>query len=283
MLRLITMTNKALKNSLLNPLSISGRRALCVVRSQFEGVKGITVRNTSTIGESDVNNVGGLILPSRQFLTCLLISLFLFIALTSSAHVIPYDLKKITRTDIALIYLKLGFTHIIPNGFDHILFVVGLFLLNPKLKVVITQATAFTIAHSITLGLAMSGHITPLPSIVEPVIALSIMFVAIENILIKELKPWRILIVFFFGLIHGLGFASALSEIGLAKHDFFTSVIMFNLGVELGQITVILFMYWAVARWFQHKTWYHSRIVVPLSAAIAAIAFYWTIQRVFYT
>ena len=200
-----------------------------------------------------------------------------------SAHVIPYDLKKITRVDVALIYLKLGFTHIVPYGYDHILFVVGLFLLNPKLKAVITQATAFTVAHSITLGLAMSGHIKPLPSVVEPIIAISIMFVAVENMLITELKPWRILVVFLFGLIHGLGFASALSELGLPTNDFFSSLIMFNIGVELGQISIILFMYFAIAKWFSKEKWYRSRIVLPLSTVIAVIAFYWTIQRIFYT
>ena len=147
----------------------------------------------------------------------------------------------------------------------------------------ITQATAFTIAHSITLGLAMSGHITPLPSIVEPIIALSIMFVAIENMLITELKPWRILIVFFFGLIHGLGFASALKELALPQSDFFTSIIMFNIGVELGQLAIILFMYFAIAKWFRNKQWYRARIVMPLSAMIAVIALYWTIERVFYS
>ena len=213
----------------------------------------------------------------------LVIGFVLIGAIPAIAHIVPYDLKKITRVDAALIYLKLGFTHIIPNGFDHILFVVSLFLLNPKLKAVITQATAFTIAHSITLGLAMSGHITPLPSIVEPIIALSIMFVAIENMLITELKPWRILIVFFFGLIHGLGFASALKELALPQSDFFTSIIMFNIGVELGQLAIILFMYFAIAKWFRNKQWYRARIVMPLSAMIAVIALYWTIERVFYS
>jgi hypothetical protein len=146
---------------------------------------------------------------------------------------------------------------------------------------VITQATAFTIAHSITLGLAMRGIVTPISSVVEPIIALSIVFVAIENIMTSELKPWRILIVFGFGLIHGLGFASALKELSLPKVDFFTSIIMFNIGVELGQVTIILAAYLLVGHWFKNRTWYRSRIVIPASTLIAIIAFWWTIERVF--
>ncbi len=206
---------------------------------------------------------------------CLLVPVF------AEAHVVPYDLSKLSKTDIVFIYLKLGYTHILPNGFDHILFVLGLFLLNPRLKSVISQATAFTVAHSITLGLAMRGIITPISSVVEPIIALSIVFVAIENIYTSQLKPWRVVIVFMFGLMHGLGFASALRELSLPKADFFTSVIMFNIGVELGQITVILAAYLLVGHWFKNKTWYRKRIVVPVSLIIAAIAFYWTIERVF--
>ena len=199
----------------------------------------------------------------------------------AEAHVVPYDLSKLSKTDIVFIYLKLGYTHILPNGFDHILFVLGLFLLNPRLKSVISQATAFTVAHSITLGLAMRGIITPISSIVEPIIALSIVFVAIENIYTSKLKPWRIVIVFLFGLIHGLGFASALRELSLPKTDFFTSIIMFNVGVELGQITIIVAAYLLVGHWFKNKTWYRKRIVIPISLVIAFIAFYWTIERVF--
>jgi hypothetical protein len=119
-----------------------------------------------------------------------------------------------------------------------------------------------------------------LPSaIVEPVIALSIMFVAIENMLIKELKPWRILIVFCFGLIHGLGFASALNEIGLPRNRFLSSILSFNGGVELGQITVILGVFLLIIIPFGKKPWYRRYVVYPLSAVIAVIAGYWTITR----
>ena len=116
-----------------------------------------------------------------------------------------------TRMEIVRQYLWLGYTHILPKGLDHILFVLGIFLLSPRLKTMLLQVTAFTIAHSITLGLSMYG-IVSLPSrIVEPLIALSIAYVAIENLVTRELKPWRIALVFMFGLLHGLGFAGVLA------------------------------------------------------------------------
>jgi hypothetical protein len=117
-------------------------------------------------------------------------------------------------------YFKLGITHIIPSGLDHILFVVGLCLLSHKIKVILWQATAFTIAHSITLAMSMKNIIVAPSAVVEPIIALSILFVAIENMLLSELKPWRILLVFMFGVVHGLGFASSLNEIGLPRNKF---------------------------------------------------------------
>lgn len=198
------------------------------------------------------------------------------------AHAIV-DLSHFSRTEVGLIYLKLGFTHILPLGLDHILFVLSLFFLNDNLKSVIWQATAFTIAHSITLGLAIYGVITPPSYIVEPVIALSIMFVAVENIISNELRPSRIVIVFIFGLIHGMGFASVLTELGLPSNRFLTALLTFNLGVELGQISVILIAWLLIGKWFHKKSWYRKRIVIPASAIIAAIALYWTIERTFFS
>jgi hypothetical protein len=197
--------------------------------------------------------------------------------------VTDYDLSKLSKTDIAFIYLKLGFTHIIPLGFDHILFVLGLFLLSPKLKTVLWQATAFTVAHSITLGLGMYGVISPPTDIVEPIIALSILFVAIENLMTDKLNRFRLAIVFAFGLIHGMGFASALQGLGLPARAFFSSLLTFNIGVELGQITIILLAYLLVGRWAGEKPWYRQRIVIPASCIIGIIACYWTYERIFLT
>jgi len=192
-------------------------------------------------------------------------------------------LAKLSKTEVAGIYLQLGFTHILPLGLDHILFVLSLFLLNPKLKPILWQATAFTVAHTITLGLAMYKVIKPPTNIVEPVIALSIMYVALENIFSTKLKASRIGIVFLFGLIHGMGFASALTELGLPQNAYFSSLIMFNLGVELGQISVILVAYFLIGKIFGNKPYYRKRVVIPLSILIAAIAAYWTVERIFFS
>jgi hypothetical protein len=179
-------------------------------------------------------------------------------------------------------YLKLGFHHIIPAGLDHILFVSALCLLSTKIKTILWQATAFTVAHSVTLALSMKNIIVVPSAITEPIIALSICFVAIENMLFSELKAWRVLIVFAFGLIHGLGFASALNEIGLPPNKFYTSILAFNGGVELGQIAIIVLIFSSIVALWGKKEWYRKRIVFPLSALITFIAAYWVIQRIFF-
>ncbi len=195
------------------------------------------------------------------------------------AHDVVGELETMSKTDTAVLYLKLGYKHILPLGFDHILFVLSLFLLSSKLKPVLWQSLAFTVAHSITLGLAMYNVIRVPPSVVEPLIALSIMYVALENIFTEKLRASRIGVVFLFGLIHGLGFASALNSLGLPKDSYLASLIMFNVGVELGQLTVILGAFFLLGKWFGHKPWYHKFIVIPLSLLIAGIAFFWVIQR----
>ena len=184
-----------------------------------------------------------------------------------------------TRSEIARQYLWLGYTHILPKGLDHILFVLGLFLLSPRLKPLLLQVTAFTIAHSITLALSIYG-IVSLPSrLVEPLIALSIAYVAIENIITRELKPWRLALVVMFGLLHGLGFAGVLSDLGLPRDEFLTALVTFNLGVEGGQLTIIALAMIATAA-FMNKGWYRRRVVIPASLVIAGVGIYWTLVRV---
>jgi len=219
---------------------------------------------------------------NKPYKAVLILIAALLIGQTLSAHVIVGELEKMSRTDAALVYLGLGYQHILPLGFDHILFVLSLFLLSPRLKPVLWQATAFTIAHSVTLGLAMY-HIIHVPSkIIEPLIALSIMYVALENIFSPRLKASRIGVVFLFGLVHGMGFAGALGQLGLPQNAYLLSLVMFNVGVELGQLTVILLAYFLLARQFGKKPYYRKRIVIPLSIVIAAIAGFWTIQRIFF-
>lgn len=190
------------------------------------------------------------------------------------------DVLPPTRLEVVRQYLALGYTHIVPYGLDHILFVLGIFLLSTKLKPVLMQVTAFTIAHSITLGLTIYGLVHVSPRIVEPMIALSIAYVAIENLTTSQLKPWRVAIVFAFGLLHGMGFAGVLAELGLPRSEFLPALVSFNVGVEAGQLSVIATAYLLVAWWAQTKPWYRHRFVMPASALIAATGIFWTIQRI---
>lgn len=143
-------------------------------------------------------------------------------------------------------YIPVGFDHIVPKGLDHILFVLGLFFLSTRMAPLLTQVSLFTLAHTITLALAALGYVSIPGSIVEPLIAASITYVAVENIFMKNLSPWRPFIVFLFGLLHGLGFASVLGEFGLPEGTFIPALIGFNVGVEVGQLAVIAVMFLAV-------------------------------------
>ncbi|QFS82979.1 HupE/UreJ family protein [Roseivivax sp. THAF197b] len=138
-----------------------------------------------------------------------------------------------------LSYIPVGFEHILPMGLDHILFVLGLFFLSARLGPLLWQVSAFTLAHTVTLALGALGYVNVPGFIVEPIIAASIVFVAVENIVSKGWSKWRPLVVFAFGLLHGLGFASVLGEFGLPAGQFIPALIGFNIGVELGQLTVI--------------------------------------------
>lgn len=183
-----------------------------------------------------------------------------------------------SRLGIATQFVLLGFQHIVPEGLDHILFVLGLYLLSARMRALLWQVTAFTVAHSITLGLAMYGVVRVSPAIVEPLIALSIVYVAVENLFTSRLHFWRPAIVFIFGLLHGLGFAGVLLELDLPRSEFVTGLISFNVGVELGQLSVILGAF-LLAGWWRSRQWYHARVVVPASAVIALVALYWTFER----
>jgi len=143
-------------------------------------------------------------------------------------------------------YIPIGFDHIVPKGLDHILFVLGLFFLSARIGPLLTQVSLFTVAHTLTLALAALGYVVLPGSIVEPLIAASIVFVAVENIFTKGLSRWRPFVVFGFGLLHGLGFASVLAEFGLPENAFIPALIGFNIGVEVGQLAVIAVMFLCV-------------------------------------
>ncbi len=176
-------------------------------------------------------------------------------------------------------YIELGYKHILPKGTDHILFILGLFLFSIKLRPLLWQITMFTIAHTITLGLAMNG-IFDLPArIVQPLIALSIVYVGVENVFNKGLQKSRLILVFGFGLLHGLGFASMLADFGMPKNAFVTALISFNIGVELGQLSILFAAYLLIGLWFGKREWYKTLVINPASIIIALIAFYWFLDR----
>jgi hypothetical protein len=199
----------------------------------------------------------------------------------SASFTVPARASKIA---VAFSYWKIGTIHIL-EGFDHLLFVLALMLLVPKHWMLFKTITAFTVAHSISLGLATLGVVNMPPGPTEAVIALSILFLAVEIIhkrqgrrCITEQYPWAV--AFAFGLFHGLGFAGALAEVGLPQQEIPLALLMFNAGVETGQImfvsAVLLFMA-AVTRlpisWPQG-----SWRLAPY--AIGSVAAFWVIQRV---
>jgi len=175
-------------------------------------------------------------------------------------------------------YVALGFTHILPGGLDHILFILGLFLLARDAFTLLLQVTLFTMAHSLTLGLALSGLVSAPTTMVEIAIALSIAFIAIENLCSERLSKWRPWMVFAFGLIHGLGFAHTFQETPIDAASLIPALFSFNVGIELGQLAVIGIAFAAVAAWWK-RDWYAGMIARPASAVIAATGLYWAIER----
>lgn len=177
-------------------------------------------------------------------------------------------------------WIVAGFEHILPKGLDHILFILGLFLLQPKLKPLLWQSSAFTIAHSITLALAILGILTAPASVVEPMIALSIAYVGIENLWLKELKPWRVALVFGLGLLHGMGFASVMQELDLPEGEILKPLVGFNIGVELGQITVLAIAFAGTFHLMKEPGFEKFRKIA--SGLIAVTGLYWTVERIWF-
>ena len=175
-------------------------------------------------------------------------------------------------------YLGLGFVHIVPLGLDHILFVLGLFLLGTRTRPLVWQVSAFTVAHAATLSLAVFEIVSLPARVVEPLIALSVVYVAVENVLTDRLTPWRPAVVFGFGLLHGLGFAGALGQLGLPEQERLLGLVSFNVGIELGQLLVIAVALASVG-WCRRRPWYRARIAVPASVAIAGVGLFWAVER----
>lgn len=202
-------------------------------------------------------------------------------ALERGTESAPVDLASLHASpwwEAAGTYLRLGYVHIVPRGLDHILFVLGLFLLAARWKPLLVQVSAFTLAHTVTLALSTYG-VVALPSrVVEPLIAASIAYVALENVFTEKLHSWRSALVFMFGLLHGLGFAGVLAELGLPRGQGLTALMAFNVGVELGQLTVLAGAFVLLGVW-RVRPWYRRRIVIPASLAIAVVGLWWAVRR----
>ena len=193
-------------------------------------------------------------------------------------------------------YIPVGFDHILPQGLDHILFVLGLFFLSTRIGPLLWQVSAFTLAHTVTLALGALGLVNIPGSIVEPLIAASIVYVAVENIFTSGLSRWRPMIVFGFGLLHGLGFASVLGEFGLPDGQFIPALVGFNIGVELGQLAVIAMAAVVIALAVQaaraaplngleeevreYSVMFRAASIIG-SLVIAIIGAWWVVERVF--
>ncbi len=175
--------------------------------------------------------------------------------------------------------IRRGFAHVIPEGLDHILFVLGVFLMTRKWKPLVLQVSTFTVAHTLTLWLASAGYVKLSLGIVEPVIAASIVVVALENVFFKNYTHWRLLIVFAFGLIHGLGFAGAMATRLNSNSSLIVGLLGINLGVEFGQLAVIAVAL-AATFWIRDPKKYRQWVVVPASLVIATMGIWWMIARI---
>ena len=195
----------------------------------------------------------------------------------------PFAIDAVIRSNswlsVLYTYIEAGYLHILPWGMDHILFILGLFLMSQKFRPLLWQVTMFTLAHSITLSLSTLGFISLPSALVEPLIALSIAYVAIENLFHENLGRTRLGVVFAFGLLHGLGFAAMLVEFGLPQERYWLALFGFNLGVEFGQISILLLAWFGIAVWL--KRWRHYRrwFGNPASIIIAGIGLFWFWQR----
>ena len=199
-----------------------------------------------------------------------------------TVHAVLYEKSAELRLNaaggnIALQLFRMGIQHIL-TGYDHLLFLLGLILVGGRLRSLMVVITAFTVAHSLTLGLAALGLWAPSPRLVEPAIALSIAYVGIENWFVRDARR-RWLITFPFGLIHGFGFAGALREISLPSGQIPLALASFNVGVEAGQLAVLALVLPGIL-WLGRRSWFAQRGVRMVSTVIAVAGLVWFVQRV---
>ena len=187
----------------------------------------------------------------------------------------------LTKINSFIKYLFLGIEHIIPKGLDHMLFIIGLFLFSNLIRPLLLQVSMFTIAHTITLVIASLSLINVNASIVEPLIALSIVYIGVENIFKKYSNTKiRYYVIFLFGLLHGLGFALVLKDVGLDYSNLLMNLVSFNIGVEIAQIFILFLLYLTIGLFFSKKKYYKIIFQIPLSLFISLIAIYWFVERI---
>ncbi len=190
------------------------------------------------------------------------------------------EVKNLTPSIMAVLWL--GYRHVIPKGLDHILFILGLFLMARKWQPLVSQSLIFTLAHSISLGLAASGvfHVQQWPGawLIEPLIAFSIAVIAVENIFYQKAGSRRLIVVFILGLIHGLGFAGSLGALLQKDGSWLITLAAANIGVELAQISLLAVAWCLTIKWWNSKS--YNRFRIGASIIIATIGLWWTIERI---
>ena len=182
-------------------------------------------------------------------------------------------------------FIEFGFQHIIPQGLDHVLFVIALYLNARNWPSLFVQVTTFTLAHTITLGLASTGVVGAPGDIIEPLIAVSIIVLALEAIFFREGTIWRLPVIFAFGLLHGLGFGSVM-KVYLENADLSAGLVGITVGVELGHLAVLVatgivaFLVQLTLKAVNRPGLYRPAFVIPVAGLIALVGAYWALQRV---
>lgn len=271
------LTLQQLKQLLAQQINLTSNKARLFANGTIpSGSNSIAVRFSPLFGDIVLKVVR----PQQEIITATTLSQR-YLVNDNITGLAENSIKMPQKVSNALDYVYQGFVHIIPRGLDHILFVLALLLFAKSRAVLLWQVSAFTLAHTITLALGIYGIVEVSSAIVEPLIALSIVYVALENIhraKSKTLSHTRMPVIFAFGLLHGLGFASVLADVGLPQGQYALSLISFNIGVELGQLTVIALAFICLLP-FRNKSWYQTRLVKNLNGAIAIMATYWLFER----
>ena len=197
---------------------------------------------------------------------------------TTSSTTLPTIELNRSPIETFSLYTRFGIDHILPFGVDHLAFLLALILSATALRSLLVQISVFTLAHSLTLVLGVMKLVTLNSLLVEVIIAFSIAFVAIENLFMNYKLAWRSVIIFFFGLLHGLGFAGALNELGVPNDHFVSALIGFNVGVEIAQLSFGLVLFIALRKLIKPDH-FQRFVFVPGNCLVALAGLYWLTER----